>query len=173
MAGRKWAKTAQYADNKTLMGARKTEKSIFLPISLIFLSGALFDVPEKREGSNLGVFAQISCTVLAAALLAQMRSGGPSLSEAATWHLSHTTDGPFAITGIFGERSCGLRYLRTVGSETPVTLEMPAMDSPSLRILRISWTLDMLIIPLRLLWSTTEATTKVGQRSGWHVFPCD
>ena len=50
---------------------------------------------------------------------------------------SPITDGPFALTGIFGERSCGLRYLRTVGSDTPVALEMPAMDSPSLRILRI------------------------------------
>ena len=51
---------------------------------------------------------------------------------------SSMTDGPFAFTGIFGDRSCGLRYLRTVGSETPVALDIPAIDSPSLRILRIS-----------------------------------
>jgi hypothetical protein len=48
------------------------------------------------------------------------------------------TDGPFALTGIFGDRSCGFKYLRTVGSDTPVALDIPAMDSPSLRIFRIS-----------------------------------
>ena len=64
------------------------------------------------------------------------------------------------LPGREGERSSILRYFLTVGSDTPVFLEMLAIDSPRLLLLRISSILSTPIIsPLALLTSQTEATT--------------
>ena len=52
------------------------------------------------------------------------------------------------LAGILGERSSAARYLYTVSRLTPTFRAIDATVSPSLLILRISFTLDMLIISL-------------------------
>ena len=52
------------------------------------------------------------------------------------------------LTGAFGLRSPSERYLYTVSRLTPTLRAIDATVSPSLLSLRISFTLDMLIISL-------------------------
>jgi hypothetical protein len=51
---------------------------------------------------------------------------------------SSITDGRDALTGGLADRSSTLRYLRTVGSLTPVFLEIAATLSPTL----LNWRID-------------------------------
>ena len=68
--------------------------------------------------------------------LRQLRSSSSSIDSMKA-RCSSSFDGRCLLTGTAGERLSILRYLRTVGSDTPVLRAMSAMVSPSRRNLRI------------------------------------
>ena len=78
--------------------------------------------------------------------LRQVRESSSSMASIASLYGS-MTDGLRAVKGIFGAKSSFLRYLRTVGSDTPVSRAILATLSPLARRCLIMLMVGMSIIP--------------------------
>lgn len=78
------------------------------------------------------------------------------------------------LFGRSGDRSSILRYLLTVGSDTPVPLEIEATVWPLLPLPRISSILSMPIIPTLTSHMALFADRRhmIGRLAGWSACPC-